>query len=165
MPKPEPSPLQLPPPSKRTTSVRIASARSTNVGQSRLRSRASIIVRDLDGQDEPTTEPKPDTIKIPRLGRPTPRALTKSLRASRSNKGVSKCVKISEAVIPGEPDHGSFHVATEPVAAERHLTIPPPANPKISPPVSQTVPVVHSPSQDLENIHEYMHNIVIPLVI
>ena len=139
MPKLEPNPSQLPPPSKRTASVRIASTRSTNIGQPRLRSGGSVVVRDTDEEDEPTTESKPNTTKIPQpLSQPLPppitrtrkaketqlrlgvgrpkvvggagaRAVTKSFSASK-NKRVSKSVKISEAAIPEEPDPGSFYV-------------------------------------------------------
>ena len=65
MSKPEPAPQPQFPPSKRTTSVRIASARSTNVGQSRLRSGSSVAVHDTDEEGEPVTKSKPDTSKIP----------------------------------------------------------------------------------------------------
>ena len=198
MPKSEPSPSQLPPPSKRTASVRIASTRSTNIGQSRLRSGGSVVVRDNDEEDEPTTESKPDTTKIPQpvsqpppppvmrtrkaketqlrlgVGRPKvvggagARAVTKSFSASKNNKRVSKSAKISEAVIPEEPDPGSFYVCylltlvLSPVTSEHHSTNPPAANSTTSPPVTQAAPVVHGPSQNLEKINEYMQNIVNP---
>ena len=138
MPKLESNPQQKPP-SKRTASVRVASSRSTNIGQPRLRSGGSIPVRDTDEGDESTTRSKPNT-KIPqptskpppplpitrtrkaketqlRLGVGRPRAaggagartVTKSFSLSK-NKRVSKSVKISEAVIPEEQDTGPFYV-------------------------------------------------------
>jgi len=65
MPKPEPVPQQQLPPSKRTTSVRIVSTRSTNAGQSRLRSGGSVLVHDTDEEGEPATQSKSNTSKIP----------------------------------------------------------------------------------------------------
>jgi len=65
MPKPEPNPQPQLPPAKRTTSVRIASTRSTNVGQSRLRSGGSVVIHDTEEEDEPSTQSKPDNSKIP----------------------------------------------------------------------------------------------------
>ena len=142
MPKTEPVPRPQPPPPKRTTSVKIASTRSTNVGQSRLRSKGSAIVHGTDEEDDSTTHSKPDTSKIPqpvpqsRLAQPPPpapitrtrkaketqlrlgvgrpkvaggagaRAVTKSFSMSKNNKRVNKGVKISEAAIPEEQDHG-----------------------------------------------------------
>ena len=137
MPKPEPNPPQQPPPSKRTTSVRIASTRSTNVGQSRLRSGGSVVVRDTDEEEEESsTQSKPDATKIPQpvsqpqpitrtrkaketqlrlgVGRPKAvggigaRAVTKSFSLPKNNKRVSKNIKISEATIPEEQDPGMF---------------------------------------------------------
>ena len=137
MPKPEPNPQQRPP-SKRAVSVRVASTQSTNIGQSRLRSGGSVIIHDIDAEDEPTTESKPGFTKIPQptpqapppitrtrkaketqlrlgVGRPKvaggtgARAVTKSFSLPK-NKRVSKTVKISEAVIPEEQDSGIFFV-------------------------------------------------------
>lgn len=140
MPEPEPNPPQQPPPSQRTASVRIASTRSTNVGHSRLRSGVSVVVRDTDEEDEPTTESKPEITKIPRpvSQPPPPPPVTRTRKAKETqlrlgvgrpkvaggvgartvtksfsvpkNKRVSKSVKISEAVIPEERDPGSFYI-------------------------------------------------------
>ena len=66
MPKSEPVPQPQLPPSKRTTSVRVASTRSTNVGQSRLRSGSSVVIHDTDEEGEPATQSKSDTSKNPR---------------------------------------------------------------------------------------------------
>ena len=133
MPKPGPN-LQQQPPSKRVTSVRVASTQSTNTGQSRLRSGGSVVVRDTDEEEEPTARSKLDTTKIPQpasqppaprtrkaketqlrlgVGRPKTaggagaRAVTKSFSLQK-NKRISKSVKISEAVIPEEQDPGTF---------------------------------------------------------
>ena len=137
MPKPEPNPQQQPP-SKRATSVRVASTRSTNIGHSRLRSGASVVVRDTDEEDELITRSGQNTTRIPQptlqlpppttrtrkaketqlrlgVGRPKAaggtgaRAVTKSFSLQK-NKRASKSVKISEAVIPEERDPGTFSV-------------------------------------------------------
>ena len=140
MPKLEPNPQQQPP-SKRAASVRVASTRSTNIGQSRLRSGGTVVVRDTDEEDEPTTRSKPDTTKISqptsqplppppttrtrkaketqlRLGVGRPKAVggvgARAVTKSFSlakNKRVSKSVKISEAAIPEEQDTGAPYIS------------------------------------------------------
>ena len=66
MPKSEPVPQPQLPPSKRTTSVRVASTRSMNIGQSRLRSGSSVVVHNTDEEGEPTIQSKSDASKNPR---------------------------------------------------------------------------------------------------
>jgi hypothetical protein len=65
MPKPEPVPQSQPPPSRRTASIRVASTRSTNVAQSRLRSGSSMVIREAEEEEESTAQHKTDTSKIP----------------------------------------------------------------------------------------------------
>ena len=97
-----------------------------------------MIVHDADIEDEPTTQSKSDTSKIPQpvsqprmaqppppapitrtrkaketqlrlgVGRPKVRAVTKSFNVSKNNKRVNKSVKISEAAIPEEQDPGAL---------------------------------------------------------
>lgn len=94
MQKSEPNPQpQL---SKRTTSVRIASTRSTNVGQSRLRSGGSVVIHDTDEEDDPTTQSKSDTTRIPqpvgqqRVAQPPPVTRTRKAKETQLRLGVGR---------------------------------------------------------------------------
>lgn len=179
MPKPEPNSPQLPPPSKRTTSVRVASTRSTNAGQSRLRSGGFVATRDIIEGDEPTTQSKPDTTtKIPQpTSQPPPPPVTRTRKAKETQLrlGVGRPKVVGGAGARAVTKSFSLSKNSKRVSKSVKISeavIPeeqdfehqsPTTNPTTPPPVAQTTIDAQGPPHNFDKINEYMQGIVRPL--